>query len=222
MSKKIESIVVDTLTAIQINQYLTAASKPDFDKWTDFGKDIYTFIINLQRLGFELVLVVGEPGTGKTTGMKTLNPDQTIWYNVDSKLPPFKGGRKAYGTFKNPNKNQMVPTTYSEIITHIKSLGRDSFGEMPVAFLTAHVENFKQGREQKSRLKTLGNMASKFAIEGTVNTVLYSTVDTSEGAPKFLLETQNNGFNTARSYEGMLEALIPNDYQMILEAIQNY
>lgn len=222
MSKKIESIVVDTLTGLQVKQWMSMSKKPDYDQWFDFGKDIYIFMIELQKMGFELVLILGSPGSGKTFGMKSLDPESNIWYNTDAKLPSFKGGRKAYGTLKAPSKNHVLPSTYSQIIADIKGRGKDAYGELPIAFLTAHTEDFKSGRDSRVRLKTLGKVATKMQLEGLCNNVFYTRVDTEEGAPKFVFETQNNGFNTARSYEEMLPDIIPNDYQMILEAIQNY
>ena len=43
MSEKIRTIVVDTLTGIQNEMYMTDSKKPGFDKWMDFGKGICKF-----------------------------------------------------------------------------------------------------------------------------------------------------------------------------------
>lgn len=59
---KIRTICVDTLTGIQQEEYMTSKKKPGHDDWADFGKDIYTFMTDLQNLGFEVVLILGEPG----------------------------------------------------------------------------------------------------------------------------------------------------------------
>ena len=58
----IKSICVDTLTAMQTDEYMTNSKKPGHDAWLDFGKSIYTFNFQLQQLGFELIMVLGEPG----------------------------------------------------------------------------------------------------------------------------------------------------------------
>jgi hypothetical protein len=72
MSIKIKSICVDTLTAIQTDEYMRESKKAGHDAWMDFGNSIYTFMSDLQDLGFEIVLRLGEPGTGKSSGMRTL------------------------------------------------------------------------------------------------------------------------------------------------------
>jgi hypothetical protein len=59
---KIRSICVDTLTALQTDEYMTVQKKPDLAKWHDFGQSIYKFINDLQDLGFTLILVLGQPG----------------------------------------------------------------------------------------------------------------------------------------------------------------
>jgi hypothetical protein len=224
MSKvKIKSICVDTLTALQINQYMGMINKPNHDQWFDFGKDIYTFIVNLQKLGFTNILIIGEPGTGKSSGMRTLEKDTNIWFNTDAKNPVWKGGKEEYGTKKNPRQGfHFIPKEYDEIIKTLKSLGRDAFIDEPICFLTGHIDTFKQGPETRVRLKTIGQVATKMQLEGKLETVLYSKVDMKDGSPNFVLDTQNNGYNTARSPQEMLPGIIPNDYKMILEAVLSY
>lgn len=161
--------------------------------------------------------------TGKSSGMRTLESGTNMWYNTDKKNPTWKGGRAEYGTKLKPNPNtHLIPKSYTEIIKDIKSKGKDAYVDNPIAFITGHVETFKQGHETRVRLKTLGAVATKMRLEGLLEIVLYSKVEMEDNAPKFLLETQNNGYNTARCYEGMLAQTIPNDYNMILEALENY
>ena len=117
MNKKIQTICVDTINAIQNNQYMGMLNKNTMvtrDKWKDFGVDIYSFMVaDLQRLGFEVVLILGREGTGKSFGIKNLEPETNIWFNTDKKNPTFKeiefGGKKVsarehYGTKINPTK----------------------------------------------------------------------------------------------------------------------
>lgn len=59
---KIRTICVDTLTGIQQEEYMSSLRKPGHDEWADFGKQIYSFMGELQALGFEVVLILGEPG----------------------------------------------------------------------------------------------------------------------------------------------------------------
>lgn len=58
----IKSICIDTLTQIQEDQFALDRQKPGHDKWKDYAQDILTFTLELQNLGFELVLILGDPG----------------------------------------------------------------------------------------------------------------------------------------------------------------
>lgn len=189
-----------------------------------YGQDIYTFIGDLQRRGFELVLILGEPGTGKSSGMRTLKPDTNIWYNADNKNPVWIGGKAEYGTKSNPrDRYHVIPTSYKEIINHIdRGLENDGFEQERYAFITGHIETFKSGNETMQRLKVLGNMASKMQLEGKLESVFYSMVQKENNEVSYILETQNNGFNTARSPQGLFEQKITNDYGMILEKLMSY
>lgn len=220
---KIRSICVDTLTGIQNEEYMRDKKKVGHDKWKDYGQDIYTFMGDLQRLGFELIMILGEPGTGKSSGMRTLLPNTNIWYNADNKNPVWTGGIKEYGKKNNPRPNfHLIPTTYAEITAHINGgLQAGAFESDRYAFITGHVETFKSGNETMQRLKVLGNLATKMQLEGKLETVLYSGVEKSGSDIMYFLETQNNGFNTARSPMGLFEPKIDNDYQFILEKLMS-
>ena len=96
------------------------------------------------------------------------------------------------------------------------------FGAQLYACVLGHTEQYKVGNDTKERLKTLGKVATKMQLEGKMETVMYSRVEMDGGKPSFILETQNNGFNTARSHQNMFEGKIPNDYNMIIEALLKY
>lgn len=220
----IRSICVDTLTGIQSDEYMADKTKPGHDKWKDYGQSIYTFIAEVQKRGFEIIMILGEPGTGKSSGQRTLVPSTNIWYNADKKNPIWVGGREEYGRKNAPRKNfHMLPSSYKEILDHIDlGLNAGKFEEDRYAFITGHTETYKVGFENKERLKVLGNMATKMQLEGKMESVFYSRVEMDGGKPTYILETQNNGNNTARSPQGVFEGKIPNDYQLILEALSNY
>lgn len=178
----------------------------------------------LQNLGFEIVLILGEPGTGKSSGMRTLPHNTNIWYNADNKNPVWEGGREEYGKKTNPRTPyHLIPKSYKEIITDIKEgIKAGVFENERIAFVTGHTETYKVGNDTKERLKTLGKMATKMQLEGKMETVLYSRVEMEAGKPVFLLETQNNGSNTARSHQNMFDGKIPNDYNMIVQKLLTY
>lgn len=239
MSKKINKIVVDTLNAIQNNQYMGMLDKKTMvtrDKWRDFGVDIYAFMIeDLQRFGFEVVLVLGYEGSGKSYGIKFAEPGTLMWYNADNKNPTFRhvehGGqkysaRKVYGTKIKPSPYMLIPKTYQQITEHLEFM--ESQGaldeENRVAFLIAHVEDYKtQNGEMRQRLKTLGNLASKMNIEGSVENCFYTKLNVVGDNVEFKLDTLNSGNNTARSLEGAFESrYIDNNFETIYQAIVNY
>jgi hypothetical protein len=221
---KIRSICVDTLTGIQTEEYMRDRVKPGHDKWKDYGQGIYTFIGDLQRRGFTLALILGEPGTGKSSGMRTLAPNTNIWYNADNKNPVWVGGNAEYGKKVAPRQPyHVIPTSYAEIIAHIDAgIAKGMFEDDRYAFITGHIETFKSGNETLQRLKVLGNMATKMQLEGKLESVFYSAVEKGANGLDFILETQNNGFNTARSPQELFEPKIPNDYGFILEKLMSY
>lgn len=221
---KIKSICIDTLTQIQENQYMLDKKKPGHDKWKDYSQDIYAFMVSLQELGFELILIVGPPGVGKSTGMRNLPVNTNIWYNADNKNPVWEGGRAAYGKKNNPTQPyHVIPKSYGDIISHIKGgLEKGMFEDDRYAFITGHTENYKEGHETRVRLKTLGNMANKMQIEGKLETVLYANVEKDGDELSYILETQNNGYNTARSPQNLFEGKVENDYNFILNKLINY
>lgn len=53
-----------------------------------------------------------------------------------------------------------------------------------------------------------------------LETVLYSKVELENGKQHYLLETQNNGYNTARSPMGLFDGKISNDYQLIVDKLE--
>lgn len=218
---KVVSVCIDTLTTIQENQYMEDSRKPGFDQWLDYGKNIYVFNIELSKLGFENILVIGEPGTGKSSGQRTLEHQTNVWFNADNKNPVWEGGIQEYGKKTKPTMPyHVIPRTYNEILNHIKEgLKRGMFAENRYAFILGHVEQYKSGIDNKERLRTMGKIATKMQIEGKMETVLYSKVEVEGGKPSFILETQNNGFNTARSHQNMFEGKIPNDFDLILKKL---
>lgn len=221
---KIRTVCIDTLTGIQNEMYMQESKKPGHDKWADYGKNIWQLISDLQDLGFEIVLILGEPGTGKSSGMRTLEPKTNIWFNADNKNPVWEGGKEEYGKKANPKMPfHLIPKSYKEITDHIKDgLSRGMFEEERYAILTGHTEDYKTGNETKRRLKTLGNLATKMQLEGRLETVLYSDVRKDADETQYVLITENDGYNTARSPMGLFEPIIPNDYKLLIDKLLTY
>lgn len=50
------------------------------------------------------VLIMGEPGSGKSTSARTLPPKETFYINVASKPLPYKGWKSNYTVITKENK----------------------------------------------------------------------------------------------------------------------
>lgn len=59
---KIKTITIDTLTGIMNEMYMTDSKKASHDRWADLGKGIWQLISELQNRGFEIIMILGEPG----------------------------------------------------------------------------------------------------------------------------------------------------------------
>lgn len=67
-----------------------------------------------------LIAIVGASGTGKSSSIRNLNPEETFIINVASKPLPFKGWRSKYTTWNktNPNGN-FINTSDVSVISSI-------------------------------------------------------------------------------------------------------
>jgi len=190
-----------------------------------YGKGIWQLISDLQERGFELILVLGEAGVGKSCGMRNLPTKTNIWFNADNKNPVWIGGKEEYGTKTNPvAPYHVIPKNYQDIINHIDGgLQKDMFENQRFAILTGHIEDYRTGNgDTKKRLKVLGNLATKMQLEGRLEVVLYANVKKEGDKIDYIFETQNDGYNTARSPMGLFEPIIPNDYNFIINKLLNY
>ena len=233
--KKIKTIVVDTINQIQNNQYMSLLDRGTMvsrDKWKDFGVELYTFLVEgLQSRGFEVVLILGSEGSGKSFGIKYLEPGTNIWYNADRKNPTFLNveygdktypAREVYGRKNAPSKYMVLPQSYKDILAHLDQVIQSSaLDDNRMAFIIGHMEEYKAtDGEIRTRLKTLGNLATKMNIEGSVENLLYSRVFVEGDKAEYRLETQNNGFNAARTTEGAFsERFIPNNFDYIYNSL---
>ena len=221
---KIRTICIDTLTAIQTEAWMTSEKKPGHDDWMDTGKGIWQLASALQDRGFYVLYILGEPGTGKSTGMRTFLTKTNIWFNVDNKNPVWVGGKQEYGNKNAPTlPYHVVPKSYAEIINHVDVVQeRGLFEEEKFAILTAHIEDYKSGALNKKRLKTIGKVSTKMQLESKAETVLYAEVINNGSSVSYILATQNDGTNTARSPMGLFEPMIENDYNFVINKLLEY
>ena len=60
-----------------------------------------------------LIVILGESGTGKSTSLRNLDPQETFIINVLNKPLPFRGYKKLYNA---ENKNFLESDNYKEIM----------------------------------------------------------------------------------------------------------
>ncbi len=225
-TRKYEVVIVDTLNQVQNNEYMDMLDKSTMvtrDKWRDFGVRIYMLYDFLKEQKVEVINVLGYEGSGKSYGIKALNPETTLWLHTDAKPITFKGGKQAYSREKG---NYSEPDTYDKIEKFIEMANKNRLhpDKQLIVFVLAHIEDYKtEDGSMRKRLKILGNMATKMNIEGSVAHTYYTEVSYMGDKPEFKLNTLNTGYNTARSPEGLFETtLIDNNFKLIVDAIRNY
>ena len=224
---KIKTVVVDTFTAFQKNDVLTKweKGKATQDDWKDYGVDIVVFVKKLTEMGVTVVGVVGYEGTGKSFGMKYLPTKTNVWFNADRKNATWKGGKEEYGTITAPSRYMKLPKSYDEVLNTIKAIKEQGLlDEEPVAFLLGHIEDYKSvNGQQRQRLKTLGKLANKMNVEDMFSMCYYTEVQREGLKTTYKFRTQNSGFDNCRSLEAQHDSYtIDNNYQTVIEAIENY
>ena len=66
-----------------------------------------------------LIVILGESGTGKSTSLRNLDPDETYLINVLNKPLPFKGYKKH---FNEEKLNYLESDDYSKVITYLNAI----------------------------------------------------------------------------------------------------
>lgn len=74
-----------------------------------------------------LIMVLGESGTGKSTSIETMNPEETFIIQVVNKPLPFKGFKKKYPlrTKENPKGNRFISDRADLIMRILESLNKE-------------------------------------------------------------------------------------------------
>ena len=66
-----------------------------------------------------VIVILGESGTGKSTSLRNLNPSETFIVNVLNKPLPFRGYQKMYN---NKNKNILESDNYAQISKYVEAI----------------------------------------------------------------------------------------------------
>jgi len=73
----------------------------------------------------EIIAVIGDTGSGKSTSLRTLNPKETAICNVVGKPLPLKGWKKNYTEFKGKEGNYYASDNYSNILKFMKAISEN-------------------------------------------------------------------------------------------------
>ena len=115
-----------------------------------------------------LVIVLGASGAGKSTSIKTLNPQETVVLNVLGKDLPFKGSRANYTREK---LNLIQPTGWENVQSMMQSISRNKPGIKNIviddAIYIMRTEFFDRSREKGyDKYNELADHFRKIVAEG--------------------------------------------------------
>lgn len=88
--------------------------------------------------------------------------------------------------------------------------------------LTAHPDYYDKNGETHTRLKTGGKKLTKLNVEGKLLYTFYTKVEHSPEGNKYMLTTQTDGYNTARSPADVLPLTVDNDLDVIIKLINDF
>jgi adenylate kinase family enzyme len=174
------------------------------------------------------VLIIGEAGSGKSTSVEKLPPQETFIINVSAKPLPFKGWRKNYTEYNasNPNGN-ILNTDNAEII--IKTLEYISGKRPEVKYIVIDDSQYVAANEYMRRAKEVGfgkfteiaqNMQRQVLALRTLRSDLYvfflshlETLQDAEGNVRMKAKTIGKMMDNVITYEGMFAIVLFTDVQ---------
>lgn len=179
------------------------------------------------------VLILGEPGTGKTYGIKGFDADEVKVISLFKPILPFKGKYEVVRVertsdaiieeLKNTNKKSIVVDDFQflmgvPMMRRISEKGWDKYNdiqqpyadvlfaldELPDDVIVYFTSHVETTDEGRKKIKTIGKALDKYlTVEGLFMIVLGTIVIDGETEKKYYFTTQNNGSDTVKSPEGM-------------------
>lgn len=194
------------------------------------------------------VLILGESGSGKSTGMRNFEPEEIGIFNVASKPLPFRkalpkkdGARYGhiYAGLKEPKLKVYVVDDSQYLMAfnmfeRAKETGYNKFTETALDFynliqfvinqtpddvIVYFLHHAETTDAGKVKAKTSGKMLdNQLTVEGLFSIVLMAKADS--GQYKFV--TQSDGYTTCKSPMEMFESEIDNDLKAVDKSIREY
>ncbi|MDR0449931.1 MAG: AAA family ATPase [Treponema sp.] len=194
------------------------------------------------------ILIVGESGTGKSTSIRTLDPDKTGVINVTGKRLPFKS---VFKTIKEDNCDEIAKILKDcgadviivddmqyllarQFMSRAGELGYQKFTDMALGYYNVisaledmpdekrvyFLSHIERDNAGYEKVKTIGKLLDeKITVEGLFTIVLKTVVRDGQ----YYFTTHNSGSDTVKSPLGMFEEdLVPNDLNLIDTRICEY
>lgn len=74
-----------------------------------------------------MILVIGEPGSGKSTAIETLDPESTVIIKPNNKALPFRGGASKYSVEK---KNVVINKEFKDLEATLNAINASTSGKV--------------------------------------------------------------------------------------------
>lgn len=194
------------------------------------------------------VLILGESGSGKSTSMRSFNPEEMFMFNVAGKPFPFRKqfnkmdtptyhliqremGRKRYKVYVIDDSQYLLAF---EMFDKAKDTGYGKFTDMAIHFkqlidfaikgtppdtTVYFLHHTETADTGKTKAKTVGKMLdNQLTLEGLFSVVLMAAV---EGNEHYFI-TQSDGSTTCKSPMDMFDLKIGNDLKYVDEHIREY
>lgn len=194
------------------------------------------------------VLILGEPGSGKTTSLRNFSPEEIGIFNVASKPLPFRKTLPVvnHATYEKIEKGLTAATRKTYVIDDSQYLlafeffdraqesGYTKFTEMAKKFrniikfivdktpndcIVYFLHHCELGEDELYRAKTIGKMLNeKLSVEGLFTIVLFCRAEKD----RHYFSTQSEGVSVAKSPMEMFEPEIDNDLKFVDSTIRSY
>ena len=196
----------------------------------------------------QIVFILGESGTGKTTSLRNCTPERFGIINVSGKPLPFRNNFKTYNTddyekIKTVLAKAKTPSIVIDDSQYLmvnafmrrsKEKGFDKFvdiakdhwalvdyaAKLPDEKIIYFMSHIEHDQNGNEKAKTVGKMIDQYiTLEGMFTIVLKTHVQ--DGKYTFL--THNNGFDTVKTPLGMFDTdEIDNDLLFVDDTIREY
>lgn len=196
----------------------------------------------------QIILILGESGTGKSASLRNFKQNEIALVNVGKKPLPFRSNFNTLNSCDFEEIKKFMESVSEKIIVvddvqylmafqymrRIKENGWDKFNEIQSDFfnlieaaknlpddnIVFFLSHIETKEDGRQKIKTIGKMLDeKITIEGMFTVVLKTYV--SDG--KYYFITQNSGMDTVKSPIDMFPSVtIDNDLKYVAEKIKNY